>query len=100
MRGDNLIETLKRKFRVTTDFALSKHLGISHPAIQLWKTRRVVTLRQVAMPPVSAVYKRSHARAKRGVWQIPTRDLFRYLLDQRKNTAQSYAEMKEARQAS
>jgi len=51
-------------------------------------------------PPVSAVYKRSHARARRGVWQIPTRNLFRYLLDQRKNTAQSYAAMKEARQAS
>jgi hypothetical protein len=51
-------------------------------------------------PPVRAIHRRSHARAKRGIWQIPTRDLFRHLLDQRKNTAQSYAEMKEARKAS
>jgi hypothetical protein len=50
-------------------------------------------------PPVSAIHRRSHARAKRGIWQIPTRNLFRHLLDQRKNTAQSYAEMKEARKA-
>lgn len=48
MRGDRLINALKRKFRVTTDSALAKHLGMSIPAIQLWKNRRALTARQVA----------------------------------------------------
>lgn len=55
MKGDKLITSLKRKFRVSTDAALAKHLGISIPAIQLWKNRKTVTPRQVA----SLVHKAS-----------------------------------------
>lgn len=55
MRGDKLIKALKRKFRVSTDAALMKHLGISIQAVQVWKTRNSVTPRQAA----SLVHKAS-----------------------------------------
>jgi hypothetical protein len=55
MKGAALITTLKRKFRVTTDAAVAKHLGISLPAVQLWKKRRSVSIRQIA----SLVHKAS-----------------------------------------
>ncbi len=48
MTGKKVIAALKGKFRVTTDNALSKHLGMSVPAIQLWKHGGVVTIRQIA----------------------------------------------------
>jgi hypothetical protein len=55
MTGAALISSLKKKFRVSTDAAVAKHLGISLPAVQLWKGRKVVTPRQVA----SLVHKAS-----------------------------------------
>lgn len=55
MKGSALIIELKHKFRVTTDGALAKHLGISVPNVQLWKKRNKVTLRQLA----SLVHKSS-----------------------------------------
>lgn len=55
MKGSALIQALKKKFRVSTDAALAKHLGISLPAIQLWKNRKSVTPRQLA----SLVHKAS-----------------------------------------
>jgi hypothetical protein len=48
MNGARLITALKRKFRVATDVALAKHLGVSIPAIQIWKNQRALTARQVA----------------------------------------------------
>lgn len=48
MKGGPLIASLKKKFRVSTDATLAKHLGVSPPAIQVWKKRNSVTLRQVA----------------------------------------------------
>jgi len=48
MKGDALITALKRKFRVSTDFTLAKHLGISIPTIQNWKKCSRVTALQVA----------------------------------------------------
>lgn len=55
MKGAALIASLKKKFRVSTDAAVAKHLGISIPAIQLWKNRKTVTPRQIA----SLVHKAS-----------------------------------------
>lgn len=55
MTGVNLIRSLKRKFHVKTDAAIAKHLGISIPAIALWKNRSHVTPRQIA----SLVHKAS-----------------------------------------
>jgi len=55
MKGATLVKSLKRKFRVVTDAALAKHLGVSVPAVQLWKSRKSVTPRQVA----SLVHKAS-----------------------------------------
>lgn len=48
MKGDTLVTALKKKFRVKTDAALAKHLGISHPGVQTWKHRGEVTYRQLA----------------------------------------------------
>jgi hypothetical protein len=48
MKGETVIEALKRKFRVKSDRALTKHLGNSIPAIQNWKKCRSVTPRQIA----------------------------------------------------
>jgi hypothetical protein len=47
MRGSDLISGLKRGFKVTTDVALAKELGISHVALQNWKKRPRVTERQI-----------------------------------------------------
>lgn len=55
MKGAALITSLKRKFRVATDSALAKHLGISMPAIQVWKKRLSTTPLQIA----SLVHKSS-----------------------------------------
>lgn len=55
MNGAALFAELKKKFRVETDATLAKHLGISHPAIQVWKNRSSVTARQLA----SLVHKAS-----------------------------------------
>ena len=48
MRGNEITEALKKKFRVTTDRALAQNLGITVQAIQNWKNRRSVTARQIA----------------------------------------------------
>jgi len=56
MNGSLLIAALKRKFRVVTDGALAKHLGISIPAVQVWKNRGNLTARQIA----SLVHKSSY----------------------------------------
>lgn len=55
MKGRTLLDALRRKFKVKTDKALAKHLGISLPSIQTWKDRSHVTIRQVA----SLVHKAS-----------------------------------------
>jgi hypothetical protein len=48
MRGSDLIRALKRKYRVSTDTALAKHLGVSLQSIQNWKGRKTLTALQVA----------------------------------------------------
>jgi hypothetical protein len=48
MKGSDVISELKKKFRVSTDKSLSEVLGISIPAIQLWKSRPKCTVRQIA----------------------------------------------------
>lgn len=48
MRGAKFIDSLKRKFRVSTDRVLAAHLGVSDPAIQVWKSGRSVTYLQLA----------------------------------------------------
>ena len=70
MKGAELIHALKRKFRVTTDAAIAKHLGISIPAMQLWKNRHSVTLRQIASLVHKASYKSSVVRPVVEFFQI------------------------------
>ena len=48
MKGIEVIEALRKKFRVTTDRALAARLGNTVAAISNWKRRRVVTPRQIA----------------------------------------------------
>ena len=48
MKGGDVIATLKRKFKTTTDDALGKKLGITVQAIHNWKNRSSVTARQIA----------------------------------------------------
>lgn len=48
MKGLDVIDQLKKKFRVHTDKALGEVLGLSVPAIQKWKNRPKCTLRQIA----------------------------------------------------
>lgn len=48
MKGNDVIAALKRKFKVTTDRALGERLGITIQAIHNWKTRRSVTVLQIA----------------------------------------------------
>lgn len=47
MNGDNVVSALKRKFGVTTDRALAKRVGVTTQAIQNWKNREALTVRQV-----------------------------------------------------
>jgi hypothetical protein len=48
MRGKDVIESLKRKFKVKTDNDLGRKLGITVQAIQNWKNRSSITSRQIA----------------------------------------------------
>lgn len=48
MKGKEVVQELKKKFRVHSDAALGEVLGLSIPAIQNWKKRPRCTLRQVA----------------------------------------------------
>ncbi len=48
MKGNDVITAIKRKLRLRTDQKLSERIGISVPAIQLWKNRTKVTARQFA----------------------------------------------------
>lgn len=59
MKGSNLISALKTKFRVNTDVALANRLGISTQAIQGWKNRKKITIRQL----VGLVHSSSSAGA-------------------------------------
>jgi hypothetical protein len=47
MKGENVISALKRKFKVDTDRALADQIGITAQAIQIWKSRKTVTVRQL-----------------------------------------------------
>lgn len=47
MNGSELIEDLKKKFKVSTDKELAKKLGITPNAIQNWKHRIKITGRQL-----------------------------------------------------
>lgn len=59
MKGSEVIDTLKRKFKVTTDLELSEHLGISVQSIQNWKNCQSITERRLA----GLVYSASRAGA-------------------------------------
>jgi hypothetical protein len=48
MKGNELIEALKRKFRADTNRSLGRQLGITVQAIHNWKNRPSVTTRQIA----------------------------------------------------
>lgn len=48
MRGSDVIKALKKKFKTSSDLALSKRIGIAHTAVGNWSRRRTVTARQVA----------------------------------------------------
>lgn len=48
MKGIEVIEALRKQFRVTTDRELATRLGNTVAAIFNWKRRRVVTPRQIA----------------------------------------------------
>lgn len=47
MKGTAVVSGLKAKFKVSTDRALAKQLGVTAQAIQNWKNRETVTERQV-----------------------------------------------------
>lgn len=47
MKGTEVVSELKKKFRITTDRALSEVLGITPLAVQNWKKRPECTVRQV-----------------------------------------------------
>lgn len=48
-------------------------------------------------PPVRAIYKRAHTRARRGQWLIPAENLFRYLLTLAEHSEEHYLAAAEAR---
>ena len=48
-------------------------------------------------PPVKAIYKKAHRHAQRGIWLIPSENLFRYLLDLAQGSAQVFNETREER---
>jgi hypothetical protein len=48
MRGAELIDDLKKRFRATSDRALSRHLGITAQAIRNWRKRKFVTARMIS----------------------------------------------------
>jgi len=48
MKGRDVISELAKKFKIRTDLELSKKLGITTQAIQIWKNREKVTERQLA----------------------------------------------------
>jgi len=47
MNGREIIASLKRKLRVTTDKALAVHIGVTVQSIHNWKNRRSVSSRQL-----------------------------------------------------
>jgi hypothetical protein len=48
------------------------------------------TARNGGKPPVQAIYQRAHRYAKRGIWLIPTENLFRYLLSLGTSSVEEY----------
>jgi hypothetical protein len=46
--GISIIAQLKKKFRASTDRDLANRIGMSIPAIQLWKNRQIITERQLS----------------------------------------------------
>jgi hypothetical protein len=70
MKGQDAIESLKRKFRITSDAALARRLGITHMSLLNWKRRPSVTARQTAGlvgKACAAAAKRAEAAAVRPV---------------------------------
>ena len=55
------------------------------------------TERNGGKPPVEATYQRAHRHALRGVWLIPSENLFRYLLQMSRSSAAEYREAMEHR---
>ena len=50
-------------------------------------------------PPVAATYLKRNERARRGIWLIPSENLFRYLLGLEVKSLESYAEMQRNRES-
>lgn len=48
MKGESVITALMKKFKVETDQALARRLGITVTAIKNWKKRKEITERQIA----------------------------------------------------
>ena len=48
-------------------------------------------------PPVKAIYKKAHRHAQRGIWLIPSENLFRYLLGLAEDSAQVFVETRKER---
>lgn len=62
MKGKDLVAELKRKFSITTDRALAKHLGMTEIALGGWKrSKSPLTARQVA----NAIQKASSVAVKK-----------------------------------
>jgi hypothetical protein len=59
MKGSSFIFALRKKFKVSTDRVLADRLGITAQAIQNWKNRKTVTVRQLA----GLVYRAGRAGA-------------------------------------
>lgn len=61
MKGSDVVDELKKKFRAGTDLELADKIGLSRKGIQDWKKRKNCTLRQVA----SLVHSAKKAGARR-----------------------------------
>ena len=51
-------------------------------------------------PPVVATYLKRNERARRGIWLIPSENLFRHLLSATRKAKESYAQMQRSREVS
>lgn len=85
LKGRDVIEGLKKKFRVSTDSGLAKKIGMTLPGIQLWKNRANVTPRQLG----ELVHK-AHRTGAESLQQSAIRPLVEYFPIARARSKKAY----------
>lgn len=81
MKGADVIDSLKRRFKVDTDVDLGKRIGLSVPAIQNWKNRPSVTARQA-----SGIVSAAHKSGERHVQESAIRPIAEFFQIQKVRT--------------